>query len=153
MLVLSIALGCVSLNKQKGKAEMEKLQQLKQKEQQLLTTQTAKVLLDTGSATIDVVFWPKGIVKYSSTTGFEGEAIQIAIRSKEKKGMLLSEVKDQHLVANSELAFKEDRHSQAKIELKEKQQHQFWVIGFWLILGICAAIAYLLYKRRLVGVK
>jgi len=153
VLVLVMAWGCASLNKQREKTETDQLLQLKQKEQQVRTTHTAKVRVDTGSSAIDVVFWPKGIVKYSPTTGFEGEATRIGIRSKAQNGKLLSEINEQHLLSSKVLTLSEDQHSKVKTALKAKKQLGLWTIAFWLILGICAAVVYLFYKRKLVWVK
>jgi hypothetical protein len=148
-----VCLACTSLNKQRLKTVTENSQNLQQNEQQVMNTKTTKVLLDTNSAELDVAFWPKGIIKYSPITGFEGEAYQIKAWSKQKQSSLLNEHKEQNLSAHKEIVFKQEEQSKIKTVLKDKIQHYFWLFGFLLTAAICIIMVYLLHKGRLVWVK
>lgn len=153
MLLALACSACSSLNKQRAKTATEASRQLQQNEQQRSTTKTTKVMLDTSSAAVEVAFWPKGMVKYSPITGFEGEAHQIKLRSKQQQSSLLNEHKEDNLRTNQTLLVKEEQSSKVKTALKNKVQHHFWMFGFLIALSIFAVVVYLVYKRKLVWVK
>ncbi len=151
LLLASACLACSSLNKQRSKLVTETQQQLQQKEQQLSTKKIAKILVDTSSAELEVAFWPKGMVKYSPITGFEGEAVKISVRSKQQKSSLMNERTVENLSANKMLSLQKVESSEVKNAIKNKSHYFFWILGFLLIQG--ASVVYLLYKRKLVWVK
>lgn len=153
MLLALACLACSSLNKQRSKTATETSKQLQQNEQQRSTTNSTKVWVDTSSAELEVAFWPKGMVKYSPITGFEGEAHQIKLRSKQQQSSLQSERKEENLRTNQTLAVKEEQSSNVKTAIKTKVQHHFWKVGFLLTLVICGVVVYLVYKGKLVWVK
>lgn len=152
MIIFTIAcLACSSVNMQRSKLATETQEKVQQKEQQLSTKKTAKILADTGSAELEVAFWPKGMVKYSPITGFEGEAVKISVRSKQQKSSLINENTVENLSANKVLSLQKAESSEVKNAIRNKSHYYFWILGFLLIQG--ASIVYLLYKGKLVWVK
>lgn len=145
-------LACTSLNKQHAKTVTETSQRLQQKEQQLITTKTAKVWVDTSSAAVEVAFWPKGMVKYSPITGFEGEATQIKVKVKQQRSSLLSESKDQNLIVNKEFLFKQDENSKVKTAFKSKTQPYFWMMScFTNVRHLCRCSLFIVQAQTGLG--
>lgn len=139
-------MACSSLNKTNTKAKTGQRSLLDHSYEQLITTTVLKVRSDSTALEEEVLLWPKGIVKYSPTTGFEGELTKIALRKKVKQQALQQELQNTALTLKDNLKVQQEEKALVKVDTKKR-------LAAWRLAGLgclllAVVVVYLWYKRK-----
>lgn len=142
---------CSTLNKESIKAKIAATAQIEQKYEEVFISNAVKLVVDSNDMEEEVVLWPKGIVKYSTVNGFEGELIKMSLRKKNKRQVVRQETQNEIMLATQNLKSKKQEKKLTKSTFTKQKKIKLLgigTIGFVLLMGVI----YLLYKGKLIWV-
>ncbi len=139
--------GCSSLHKQSSKSKVKSTVEVQQKNDQFLVYRSALLSIDSNSAMDEVLIWPKGIVKYATATGFEGEVLQIRLRSKNQRKQVQIQSQQNMVVHQTDLKAKLAERTINEAAEKVKVSTRFYAFGI-VVLALLGIFIYVIYKGK-----
>ena len=130
IMIISGLMACTTLNKVTSKNKLATKLRVEQTKDDLRQLNVVKVWSDSTEFEEELLFWPKGIIKYSATNGFEGEVAQMSWRRKDKRQVKLKEMQNETAIATQSLKLKEDTALVVHTVLKKRSTLKFFGFGF-----------------------
>ena len=148
MSIISVLMACTTLNKDSRKNKVATMLKVEQTKDDLRQLNVIRVFSDSTEIVEEILFWPKGTIKFSATNGFEGEVAQMSWRRKYKRQVKLKEMQNETAIASQSLNLKEDTVQVAQTVLKKRKSTKLIGFGFGLVM-VLVGLAYLFYQRKL----
>lgn len=147
--IMCILMACTTLNNEAMKNKLTNKVLVEQKQDDLRQLNVFKVWSDSTEFEEEILFWPKGIIKYSATHGFEGEVAQMTWHRKNKRQVKLKEMQNEKLSVSQTLKLKQDQALTAQTVLKKRKPLKFLALGFGVVM-VLVGLAYFFYQGKLV---
>ena len=131
---------CATMQKSDATLKEARLQTLQMKTLQTSKLEWNKQTSDSDITNLEIEMWPKGMVKYSPASGFEGEMIRLVLRKKERHHLTTVEQVQGSSVIHADLKQRET----SQVKIKSHQKYRITPL-VWLSLLLLTA-GYLVYK-------
>ncbi len=148
LLITVLLFSCSTLNKSALKVKTHTLTNLEQSSQLIQSANRITVTKDSNNVVEELIFWPKGIVKYSSANGFEGELFKMSLSKRDQHYISQQEMQQNMGLAKQSVNVKQEDKNFTKSEFKKKKR-----TSFYGVISGCAVfllvMLYFYYKRKL----
>ncbi|NTE05546.1 hypothetical protein G6M26_25705 [Agrobacterium tumefaciens] len=131
---------CATMQKSDATLKEARVQNLQMKTMQISKLEWNKQTSDSDMTNLEIEMWPKGMVKYSPGSGFEGEMTRLVLRKKEHHHLTTVEQVKGSSVIRTDLKQRET----SQVKVKSHQKYKITPL-VWLSLLLLPA-GYLVYK-------